>query len=62
MFSGNRWIPTELGETLFVIWICITLIIMGALFWLSHAASSSKSSLENKQKINKKKSALRKKK
>lgn len=62
MFSGNRWIPTELGETLLVIWICIILIIMGALFWLSHAASSSKSPLKNKQKINKKKAALRKKK
>lgn len=61
MFLGNRWVPTELGETLFVVWICIILIIMGALLWFGQPTSSSKNSHEKQQKINKRKCVLRKK-
>ena len=62
MFSGNRWIPMELADTMIVISICIALVIVAALLWFSRPVPSSKASLQNERSANKKKRILRKKK
>lgn len=53
MFSGNRWMPMELADTMMVISICIALIIVAALLWFSRPLPS-KDALIKKQKPNRK--------
>lgn len=62
MFSGNRWIPMELADTMVVISICIVLIIVGALFWFGRPVSSKKNSVDKQPNASRKKRVLRKKK